>query len=395
MKVSFAFVAALAGLAAAKCSCKKDQCYEEISAHGLPYCSAYLTVTVTGQPVTLTETATEPLSEYTTQTDIQVLTSTETTTASTETLHFTDTTSTTATTTTEISVTTETTVASTETQTQTLVTTTVAPAKRKFDELPFPALATLACASLPNIVSACRCAGVKPATVTVTAALVTTTVTSTTPVLSTVTTSVSTTTVATDSVTETVSETTTEVDPLTATETSTAVATVSATTTTVTTATPSAAVCLKGAGLGSFTIKAQVGSSYSYMYGLVGANGQVLPSWTSNTGGLDGNVVVWELDDDGVLHLSYNDLVLLAQPTSTTYMPIFVVANLAPVVVSSNAGAWEFVTGCVDPDSRRLTLKAGNKQIMLDCSGGFKLTADLGGNDVTNCQQVLPIADRI
>ncbi|KAK4129781.1 hypothetical protein N657DRAFT_653067 [Parathielavia appendiculata] len=389
----------LAGLhlAAAAC-CRSNQCLRAIlnAANGIKECSSLLTVTVTPDTVTFTKTGDVPTA-YETLVDTHAVTVTETTTASIETVVVVVSSDVTASTETQLQLVTQT-VVTTQTHTQTVQVTgaTIIPWRRQAASAELsPAVPTTLpqCPSWDKYVSACKCAGVVPTTVTADAPSMTVTVdaaTYTASVLSTVTTTET----VFDTVTATLSTTEMDIQSITATAltTSTVVVDETVTISVTQTQTTTAQAGLITQNVAAFRAVATDYNAYPlYIYAnqLNGLTGGI--SWnalSTNTQSSTQNKYIFTIDGGGRLLLAYNIppftytyAVYVNTATTGSQWPQFgVLSNLQ--TQKANGAPIDWVYGAVDPLTNRLYLKAAGRKNILWC--GVQLWMSTGAGEDIN-----------
>lgn len=358
---------------------------------GLNDCSSNLVTTfvVSGEPVTVTETAIS--TEYATIVDTAVVTETQTTTASIETQLYTVSSTVTIGTKTEVSTTVQTVVV-TQTAVQT-VTTTVppfssqAPLKARVQTLTvIPPYATAACESWDKYLAACKCAGAAVTTITSTGlgSTVTSTVhrTVTAPVLATIAATetdvipVTATISATETVTVSVEATTTvvETDLMTSTTTITQTQTVTAT------AVPQRQCQNPTTSFRMYDDKA--GATIMYIRGQLSDDGAGDTFWAPKAAGSNiqvQNSYRWVLDNGG------NLMMLSIQPPYSNFLAAYVdihprdtvglnIGELEQVLRWVREGQAVRVKGCVDPATGSLTLSGAGRENVFACSGDVRLS---------------------
>ncbi|KAK3317545.1 hypothetical protein B0T19DRAFT_479607 [Cercophora scortea] len=418
-------------------------------------CSSNLAFTITPAAVTVTATVTEAgpaesvtvvETEYVTvdqtvtvATETILVTKSETSTAATETVLFTESQLTTASTETLSFGARSTVIGFTQTNQVTTVQTVTAATQTEFtfttvtdavlkvrEAETVPAYAVLDCPSFAKYASACSCAGVLPTTITVDAPVETATVTELST--STVTIKQSTADIKTDTAlqtdttsatsTETVlltaktSVTLTDVVSLTATTslTSTTLVVVTATTATTktdlatVTATEQAAatkVCAVGAKAGAFkAIATEYNNSpllfYANMLNAL-SGGMNWAAASASTSASVQNKYIFALDSQGRLYLAYNlppyTYVYYVYVSTSTTGSLWPQINTQASVASSiaNGGKVAYVSGCVDPVSKELTLNAADRANILYC-GQQMWMAYGAGEDISRggCTRMYP-----
>ncbi|KAK4459006.1 hypothetical protein QBC42DRAFT_308140 [Cladorrhinum samala] len=390
-------------LAAAGC-CRTNKCLKAVAMapegiDGVLDCKALLEVTVTPAASAVTETVTEVPTEYASLVDTAVFTETVTTTVSTDIQLVTLGTAVTDATHTEIVTVTETLLATETTQvtgaTVTAVSTVV---YRRGDTELGPAIPTYAeadCPSWEKYVSACKCAGVTPATITA-AALEPTTVTvpyTDSAVIVSVPTTISTTTTVYESVTATEAATETSTLLMTATASVTSLvpfsSTVTITQTVTATVSPPAPSC-KPAGYAFQAwfrdVSVSLDARHLYANLISSSIGGPLywkaPATSTSASAL--NPYIWSFDSDGYLMLAYGissnanryyAYISTSNPGSAT-VQIMVETNLKQVIETGGASA--MIRGCVDPATSILSLEAAGRKNLLYCGGQVGLSAGAG-----------------
>jgi hypothetical protein len=379
-------------------------------------------VTVTPAAGTITETITVVPTEHNTPVDTVVFTETVTTTAETQTQLVTIATTVTASTYTDVVTVTQT-VLATETDLQTVTTTLPAtsrllPVKARADTFTdlapsasIPSYASADCPSWDKYVSACKCAGVAPTTVTTEALPATTLTISATgdAVTISVPTTVSTTETVFVSVTATSAATQVDTVLVTATVSVTESAVVSTTITvteTVTeTVTPSGPTCKPASEIAPFKAEATqylYNGSPVYMYAnLVNTlSGGITwqPPSSSTSPGVR-NRYIWKFDADGYLALAYNvppytyeyvGFVAIASNIVTVWPQV---GNRAHVenLIAQRPGVYARIKGCVNSETGELTLEAAGRTNILWCGAQMWLSSG-AGEDINRgtCVKMFP-----
>ncbi|KAK4463675.1 hypothetical protein QBC42DRAFT_337495 [Cladorrhinum samala] len=383
--------AAMLHLASAAC-CRANQCLKAVvDAGGLADCSAKLpVVTVTPSAVTLTETLTAVESAV----ETALFTETLTETAATETVLFTELTTITAATQTDmVSETVTVPVTTTVVSTAAPVTTTVfvyPPAQRvrraaSSGSRSIPYYAAEACADWEKYVKACGCAGVEPATITVSAVTERVTVTASDAITTTASTlSLTQTDVVT--LTETVSSTATDIislaETVAATETVTA-SPITTVTTTVTSAPPLVSVQCKATNVFRF-----YDSSSRWMVANTVTN---VIEWQTTINGMSPvnlPVGMWTIDPSGYLELRYSNNAqteALVPVVSAGLTDDSAQVTLKPKSSANDevaAGSSVKVQACVPEGDVYLRMQAAGRTNIVDCGNTLYLSKDATGSDV-------------
>ncbi|KAK4039372.1 hypothetical protein C8A01DRAFT_36670 [Parachaetomium inaequale] len=410
-------------LAAAAC-CRSNKCLKAIAlpalGQGIQDCSSLLAVTVTPAAGIITETITIVPTEHNTLVDTAVFTETVTTTAETQTQLVTIATTVTASTYTDVVTVTQT-VLATETDLETVTTTLPAtsyllPVKARADTVvelasSIPSYASANCPSWDKYVSACKCAGVAPTTLTAEAPSPTTVTVSATgdAVTISVPTTISTTETVFVSATATTAATQVDTILVTATVSATESAVVSTTMTvteTVTeTVTPSGPTCKPVSEVAPFKAEASeylYNGSPMHLYAnminaVTGGIAWQLPS--SSTSPAVRNKFVWKLDADGYLVLAYN-----VPPYAYEYVAYVGFSNnygtiwpqVGPRVNVENSirqrpDVYAKIKGCVNSETGELSLNAAGRTNILWC--GAQMWMSFGaGEDINRgtCVKMYP-----
>lgn len=388
-------------LAAAGC-CRTNKCLKAVAVapegvDGVLDCKSLLEVTVTPEASIVTETITEVPTEYASLVNTAVFTETVTTTVSTDIQLVTIGTTVTDATHTEIVRVTQTVLATETTQVTGATITAVPTVYRRADTELGPAIPTYAeadCPSWEKYVSACKCAGVTPTTITA-AAPEPTTVTvpyTDSAVIISVPTTISTTTTVYDSVTATEAATETSASLLTATASLTSLvpfsSTVTITQTVTATVSPPAPSC-KPAGYAfqAWFHDASVNVNPLHLYAnmLNALSGGV--TWqqpSSSTSPAVKNKYIWSFDSDGYLTVAYNippytykyyAYMSTALPGSN-WPQIGTEASVKNSILAG--GQVTMLKGCVDADTGILSLDAGGRKNILYCGQQMWMSAGKG-----------------
>ncbi|KAK4445149.1 hypothetical protein QBC34DRAFT_307358 [Podospora aff. communis PSN243] len=391
---------ALLQLASAAC-CRSNLCLKAISDEhdGLADCSAALVVTVTESASIVVQRMTEVESIVTTA----LTTTTSTQTASTETLTFTDFTSIVGYTQTDISIVTST-VASTETDIQSAPV-TITSTQFNYQELlkarqtaapELPDYASVVCPEWSLYTKACKCAGVEPTTITISAAVSTITIAAS-DVLTSVISTASSTEVEVSSVTVTTSSTQTDTITLTETVTSTQtdIATSVSTTVSIATPTTTATLTCKPRNRAMRILTPFFDSTTRYM-NTVGSS----VAWQTfpNTNPTPGST--WKLDADGfVEHAApvqsggeVQGLFVLASGAGESLQVRLMAKSQLDAAVA--AGTHVRVRGCVNPVDNRVVMTARGKSNIISCGNSLYLSTGTG-TDVRpqgGCDATAPVA---
>ncbi|KAK3399830.1 hypothetical protein B0T20DRAFT_477665 [Sordaria brevicollis] len=411
----------LQGVSAA--CCRSNKCLKAIALadNGLVDYSANIgtvTVTSTAAATTLTETVTTTLDQVTefTSTTLNLFTETTTETALTETLFYTETVTSTGPVQTD-------TVTRTLTQTITATSTKLAPrvtstttsylpepsvlkvkARQTVGAAPstLPEYASADCADWTKYLKACKCAGVKLTTITVTvsAPVETETVTMTIPgeeVTITVPMTVSSTQTAIVTATATDATTVTETvtylpDGFTVTETVTA----TSTTTAIITSTPTTVVPLTCQPTGyNFQVSTPDLAMPIYELWLyVNSNAQPLwPSYDASSGPPKISYTVFSVDNNGhVQARGFDGDLYVPVDSAAASLPVKV-GNRVTVDAGVAAGTMARIKGCVDADTGGFTVSVNGRQNLLHCNDARAYISSGNGADLNKgCVQATPTA---
>ncbi|KAK0618928.1 hypothetical protein B0T14DRAFT_536923 [Immersiella caudata] len=384
---------ALLQLASAAC-CRSNLCLKAISDEndGLADCSAALVVTVTESASIVIQTVTEVESVVTTA----LTTTTETQTASTETLTFTELTSIVGSTQTDISTVTST-VASTETDIQSAPV-TITSTQFNYQEAlkarqtiapELPDYASAVCPEWSLYTKACKCAGVEPTTITISAAISTLTVAASDTLTSVISTA-SSTEVQVSSITITTSSTQTDTITLTETVTSTQTDIATSVSTTVTIATPTSTVTLTCKPRGrAMRIRTPFPDSSTRYMNTVNS----LVAWQAfpDTNPTPGST--WKLDSEGfvehaALLPSETEVRGLYVSSSATgdSLQVFLLAD-SQLDAGVAAGTHVRVRGCVNPEDNSVVMTARGRSNIISCGNALYLSTGTGG-----CVATAPVA---
>lgn len=353
---------------------------------------------------TVTETSTAVESAVATA----LFTETTTETASTEVLLYTESTTITASAETDV-LTESTTLAVTVTAVSTApgITSTstvyqyVAKARRSVSSS-LPAYASTVCPSWDKYVSACKCAGAAPTTITVPALPVTVTV----PASSTATSVVSTlSSTQTDviSVTATTSSTQTDTISLTTTLSTSTTAIISSTSTTSSTATPTTIIPLYCRSTGtSFRVTAVLAGSTRYMNVV-----STVIAWqtTPVATGPQTYSYTWTLDANGFFQTAnpigtavqvtvpYIDLSAAGASASTVPVASKLLADVQAGVAT---GKYSRLKGCVNAATGEVTISgAGSRYNILDCGNQLFMSNGTGVDWKPNCATFFPTGTQV
>lgn len=386
---------------------------------GVADCSAILVVTVTEAATTTTSTATstETLTRIDSAEETELFTVTVTEVAETETELFTV--GATTTVTTETVTITESEIVSTVAtnfETLTTITTTVENYQSEVlrrraaatetpvpEDYQLPDYAADVCGSWTDYVKACRCAGVKPSTTTITAAVETATTTTTVTrtadeAITTLVSVVSSTETQTVFQTETVSATETVVTPVAATTSTTATVTTTETQTETVAvrATSTVALACQPTGIRFRASNPFPDSSTRWMNTVNNA----LIAWQSFAANPTASALAtstWILNNRGQLQLASplnNAPEVLAAYTTATSVTSSIQVLMKPlseVEAGVASGIYTRVTGCQTAGSGVLLLSGEDgRRNMVSCGNALYLSRGNGGDIRSDCVQLTP-----